>query len=84
MGAILGMIGSLPIVAYLHYNPISLANSKLGDIYSSMGIEPIVISALEPSVFVREFTIILIVALVLSFYPIYSISKLDPVEAMRS
>lgn len=84
LGAVLGMLGSLPFVAYLHYNPISLASSKLGDVYSSMGIEPVIISALEPSVFIREFTIILVVALILSLYPIYSISKLDPVKAMRS
>ncbi len=49
----------------------------------SFGIEAAYFFSLQPQLFYNQAWAILIMALILSIYPLYIIHKLKPVEAMR-
>lgn len=82
LGALSGLIISFPIILYLHNYPIELSG-ELAEVYENYGIEPIFYFSVEPYVFYSQALIVLILALVLSTYPVLSIFRLKPVNAMR-
>jgi ABC-type lipoprotein release transport system permease subunit len=82
LGALSGLIISFPIINYLHNYPIQLSG-ELAEVYENYGIEPIFYFSMEPYVFYSQALIVLILALVLSTYPVLSIFRLKPVNAMR-
>ncbi len=83
LGALVGILVSLPIVIYLYKFPISLSG-QLAEAYENFGMEPIYYFSTDAVVFYTQGLIVLSLALVLAFYPILRIWKLNPVEAMQS
>ena len=82
LGALGGLLLSVPFVFYLYKFPIKMSGS-LAEAYENFGIEPIFYFSMAPDVFYTQMLVVLIIALVLSFYPLVKIQKLDPVSAMR-
>lgn len=86
MGAIAGIIVSMPLVYYFHVNPIDL--SVMGEdavaTYEKFGMEPILPAAFELNIFLAQAWVIFLIVTVLAFYPLFKIRKLKPVEAMRN
>ncbi|MGI9542884.1 MAG: ABC transporter permease [Cyclobacteriaceae bacterium] len=83
LGALAGIVISIPIVYYLYRFPIGLSG-QLAEAYENFGIEPIFYFSIDAVVFYTQALIVLILALVLAFYPVIKIRSLDPVEAMHS
>lgn len=83
LGALAGIVISLPIVYYLYRFPIGLSG-QLAEAYENFGIEPIFYFSIDAVVFYTQALVVLGVALVLAFYPIIKIRSLDPVTAMHS
>ncbi len=83
LGAIMGMLVSLPIVLYLHYNPIRLTGD-FASAYENMGLEPLMPMALDASIFWSQAVLIFVITTLLAVYPIWKIMQLKPVEAMRA
>ncbi|MCB0520569.1 MAG: FtsX-like permease family protein [Saprospiraceae bacterium] len=81
-GAIAGILVSLPIVWYLHTYPIQLTGN-MAKAYENYGMEPVVKSAFELWIFVKQAIVIFIISTVLTVYPLWYIWRLKPVEAMR-
>lgn len=82
MGALVGILCSIPLVYYFHVNPLRFS----GELAASMekfGFEPIFPTTMEPRVFLLQALIVFIITTVLALYPIYKIGKLKTVEAMR-
>lgn len=82
MGAFIGTLISIPIVGYLNLYPIEVGG-ELKEAYESYGFEPIFYFSVEPEIFYQQTLVVLMIALVLSIYPMIKIGRLDPVEAMR-
>lgn len=82
LGAVAGIICSIPVVLYFHVNPIHFS----GEYAAAMeryGFEPIFPATFNPQIFVVQAIIVLILTAVLALYPLFKISRLEPVEAMR-
>lgn len=83
IGALTGIIISIPIVNYFHQNPIRFTG-EIAEISLKFGVEPIIPLSTDVGIFIAQTMIVLFIALLSSFYPINYIRKLKPVEAMRS
>lgn len=81
-GCILGILASIPIVFYLYRNPIRF-KGEMADVYEEFGFEAIFPTSTDPKIFLTQGLIVLILALVLSLYPIVKIAGLNPVTAMK-
>ncbi len=81
-GVISGIIGSIPIIVYLHLNPIEFTGAA-AEIYDQLGIEPYMFFSMDAMVFISQALMVLIIALATAVYPFLFIRKLDPVRAVR-
>ncbi len=82
VGAIAGTIISVPVVGYFNTYPIQITG-ELKEAYENYGFEPVFYFSVEPEIFYSQTIVILIIALVLSVFPLVKINQLNPVEAMR-
>ncbi|GJM33624.1 MAG: ABC transporter substrate-binding protein [Saprospiraceae bacterium] len=85
IGTLAGMVLSFPLVYYFHINPIDLAamGEDVAKTYEKFGMEPVMPAALDPSLFLTQAIIVLLITTFLAIYPFYKINKLDPISAMR-
>jgi ABC-type antimicrobial peptide transport system permease subunit len=51
--------------------------------YERFGFEAIFPTSVDPANFISQGITVLVIGLALSFYPLYVVWKLNPVEAMR-
>ena len=82
LGAVAGMIASIPIIMYLIGHPIYISGEG-AKIYENMGIEPIMNFSGDPTIFVSQALVVLVIALITTFYPYFFIRRLDPVRALH-
>lgn len=82
IGALTGILISIPIVIYFSQNPIRFTG-EIAEISLKFGVEPIIPLSTNPGIFVAQTLVVLSIALLSSFYPINYIRKLKPIEAMR-
>ena len=82
VGVLIGIAISLPILIYYYNNPVFMSG-EAADAIEAFGVEAAYFFSLQPQLFYNQAWAILFMALVLSFYPLYVIHKLKPVEAMR-
>lgn len=82
VGVIAGVGISLPILIYYYNNPVFMTGES-ADAIEAFGVEAAYFFSLQPQLFYNQAWIILFMALILSFYPLFVIHKLKPVEAMR-
>lgn len=81
-GVLAGIILVLPIVHYYHNNPVLLSGTE-GEAMKGFGFEPLMILSTDWHISFVQAMIVLIVALLAALYPIYKISRLKPVDAMK-
>ncbi|NRA47945.1 MAG: FtsX-like permease family protein, partial [Phaeodactylibacter sp.] len=82
LGALAGILTSIPIVYYFMVNPIRFS----GEMASSMekfGFEPVFPATFDPQIFVTQAVYVFFMTAVLAIYPMFKIRKLQPVQAMR-
>lgn len=82
IGVLAGVGISLPILVYYYHNPIMLSGES-ADAIEKFGVEAAYFFSIEPSLFYNQAWAIFFMAIVLGFYPIYYIQRLQPVKAMR-
>ncbi|HET9431526.1 MAG TPA: FtsX-like permease family protein, partial [Chitinophagaceae bacterium] len=82
LGCVLGIIASIPVVYYFNRHPLRFGG-ETAEAYSKFGFEPIFPTSLNPSNFIDQGLIVLIIGLMLSLYPIYKVIRLNPVTAMK-
>lgn len=82
-GCLAGLILSFPIVAWMHAYPIRMGG-ELAKTYEKFGFEPVFPAIIKTSIFVNQTLTVLVVALVLSVYPMWHILRLNTVQAMRA
>lgn len=82
LGCVLGIAASIPVVIYFNKWPIQISGN-MASAYERFGFEAIFPTSVDPANFISQGITVLVIGLVLSFYPIYIVWKLNPVEAMR-
>jgi len=82
IGVLAGVGISLPILIYYFNNPVFMSGES-ADAIEQFGVEAAYFFSLQPSLFYNQAWAIFFMAFILSFYPLYVIHKLKPVEAMR-
>jgi len=82
IGVLAGVALSLPIIAYLHFNPIQMGG-EYAAMFEEFGLEPVMPFSLDPVIFFRQAIIVLIMSTLIAIYPLFKISRLDPVRAIR-
>lgn len=82
IGCVAGALVSLPLVAWLAHSPIPLTGD-MGDAYEQFGVEAVIVTVVDPAIFLNQTLVILLIVTILSLYPFFKISRMKPVEAMR-
>jgi ABC-type lipoprotein release transport system permease subunit len=82
LGAVVGIVGAIPFIYYLKFNPIELTGEG-AKIYDQLGIEPIMSFSAEPVVFISQAVVVFLIAFVTIIYPIMYIRKMDAVNVLR-
>lgn len=82
IGSIAGMVLSTPIVWYLKYNPISI-KGETAEAYKRFGFEPIFPASYESGIFLSQGLIVFIIGIILSMYPLFTIMRMNALNAMK-
>lgn len=83
VGVLAGLILAYPIAYWFNIHPINLGKD-MAEAYAQFGMPPEMPTSLNPMLFLAQAGIIFIVVILLSFYPLYQIRKLHPIEAMHA
>lgn len=81
-GCLLGIAASIPLVFYFNRHPLKIGGDTAST-YRRFGFEPIFPTSVDASNFIRQGIIVLVIAMVLSLYPMYKAMRLNPVTAMK-
>ena len=81
-GCILGIITAVPLVYYLNRHPLKIGG-ETAKAYERFGFEAIFPTSTDPSNFIYQGMVVLVIGLLLSLYPMYKIVRLNPVFAMK-
>ena len=86
LGSVMGILLSIPMVYYMHVNPIPMEAMGEGaaEAFEKFGMSADLPSAFEFNIFFTQAMIIFVVTTVLAIYPLWKIGRLKPVEAMRA
>lgn len=82
IGVVGGLMGALPLALYFHANPIYMG-AQIEEIYAGYGFEPLMPASLEPEIFLNNALFVFVITLVVSIYPLWKITRIDAVQAMR-
>jgi len=82
IGALLGILVSIPLLYYFHVNPIYLSG-EMAEAILAFGFEPILPFSVKPGIFFAQASVVFFIALFTAIYPVTVIRKLEPVRAMR-
>ncbi len=82
VGVVIGILGSMPIIFYLVHNPINLSG-EMAELYDQLSIEPILNFSAQPSIFISQALVVLIIAIVTIIYPLLFVRRLDPAKTIR-
>ena len=82
MGSMFGAVIGVPLTYYFKVNPIQLSG-KLAEAYEILGFESSLVSSTNPQILITQTFIILAIAIVLSFYPLFRILRLKPETALK-
>ena len=82
IGAISGIIASIPIIVYFIHNPIPMTG-EAAEAMEGMGIEPVLHFSADPRVFLNQVITVLVITLVVSAYPLWSAFRLNEIKYLR-
>ena len=83
LGLLTGVVGSIPVILHYHLNPIQLTG-EIAKTMEDFGIEPVMPLAWQADYFINQFIIVAIIVLVAIIYPVFSITRIKAVKAMRA
>ena len=82
LGVILGILLSMPSVIYLQEKPIRFSG-EIAKAYEQFGFEAIFPAELDLNIFFTQSLIVLFMAILIGLYPLWFVSGLNPVNAMK-
>ena len=82
MGVIVGIAAVTPIAYYFHANPIVIQGEQ-AEMIENLGFEAVIPFSTDYMIAVNHASIVLVLSVILLLYPVVSIRKLKPIEAMK-
>jgi ABC-type antimicrobial peptide transport system permease subunit len=82
LGVITGLLISLPFVIYFYHHPIRLSG-KMAEMYEQFGFEALFPTSVDSGIFSTQSVIILVIAFGVGLYPLWHVSRINPVNAMK-
>jgi len=83
LGAFFGMLGAFPVVLYFNLRPITFAD-EMAEMYEEYGIEAVLKTSLDPSIFVQQALVVALIAIVIAFFPFFKLNRMRAINAMNS
>lgn len=83
IGCFAGIIGGFLIVKLFTMYPIHISG-EIKEVYEEYGIESIIYLSSQENIFITQTLIVLVLSILLAFYPGYKVMKLKPVDAINS
>ncbi|PID69508.1 MAG: transporter [Flavobacteriales bacterium] len=85
IGALLGILGALPLVFYFYKNPIDFSQfgEEMANTYKKWGFDPIFPTVIESQLFYSQALLVFLITTILAGYAIWKIIKLKPIKAMQ-
>jgi ABC-type lipoprotein release transport system permease subunit len=83
VGVITGMIVGVPLLLYYYYHPIVL-KGEMAEMMLEYGFEPVLPFSMEPSIFFWQGVTVFIIAIGAVLYPLWKISQIKPVDALKT
>ncbi len=82
LAIVIGIIITIPIIIYYNHHPIRMSG-EAADSIARMGIEPVMPTILEASIFLHQIEVILSIVAIASLYPLISIARFNLIKALR-
>jgi ABC-type lipoprotein release transport system permease subunit len=82
LGIFAGVAGAIPLNWYFHVHPIPLTG-EMAQGTINMGFEPLMPTAWEPSYFIAQSLIVLVIILVVMLLPVSRIRRMKVIDALR-
>ena len=83
LGAIVGVIGALPVCFYLYFSPIKLGD-ELKQMTEEYGLEAVLQPSVAPEIFINQGIIVFCLAATIAIYPLIKLLSIDAIKQMRS
>lgn len=82
LGIASGSVLILPVIYYLNDHPIRITG-KAAEGYQQFGIEPLLPTALDPSIFLNQGVTVLVIAMISVIYPLWYINRFPVTETLK-
>lgn len=82
LGIGLGLLVSFPVLTYLYFNPIQMTGDA-AQMMVEYGFEPILPVLIEPSLFINQIIVVLVLLLVCLIYPMSRIFRFKLADALK-
>jgi len=82
VGIVSGILASIPLIVYFLHNPVPITGDA-GQVMLDMGIEPLLMFAATPSLFLNQVLPVFLITLFISIYPLISVAKLNVIKYLR-
>lgn len=82
LGVLSGLLICLPFVYYFQAKPIRFGG-QMAEMYEQFGFEALFPTAIDSGIFITQSCIVLIIAFVVGLYPVWHVSRINPVYAMK-
>jgi ABC-type lipoprotein release transport system permease subunit len=82
MGTLLGVLLALPVVWYFQWRPIRIGGTG-ATAFRQWGFEPILPTAIDPGIFLRQSLTVLVMACLIGLYPVWKAGRIDPLTSMK-
>lgn len=83
LGAIVGVIGALPVCFYFYFSPIQLGDD-MKQMTEEYGLEAVLQASVAPEVFYTQGIIVFCLAATIALYPLFKLLSIDAIDQMRS
>lgn len=75
-GVFAGIAVAIPVVAFFHNNPVQLAGEMAGAM-TDYGFEPILPFSADPSLFITQAQLVLVISILVGLFPVYKVFRMD-------
>jgi len=82
IGVVVGIALVTPVAYYFNFNPIVIQGEQ-AELIEQMGFEAVIPFSVDPTIALNHASIVLVISIFLLLYPILSIKKLKPIDAMK-
>lgn len=82
LGLLVSLVMGIFLLLYMYHHPIPLQGDA-AKAMEQMGIEPLIPFSLDPVIFISQMLAIVVIVLVCLSYPLWNISKLKAIQALR-